>query len=111
MQHYYPQPTKVDYNGLDEISRNLNWLFGDTTGRTVTQRTQDGIFRITNGSWDPSGEVTHAIMGATLAGLASKNSTSVLLGLAGLLFLAAAWQEGAHEGAIRTYPPQQNYLY
>ncbi|MCW5898695.1 MAG: hypothetical protein KIT10_05440 [Flavobacteriales bacterium] len=104
MQHQYPRPTKVDYNGIDEISRNLNRLLGDLTGRTVTQRTQDGIYRITNGQWDPSGEITHTIMAATLAGLVSRSNTGVLLGLAGLFFLAAAWREGAHEGAVRPHP-------
>lgn len=111
MQHQYPHPTKVDYNGIDEISRNLNRLFGDLTGRTVTQRTQDGIYRITNGQWDPSGEITHTIMAATVAGLASRSNTGVLLGLAGLFFLAAAWREGQHESATRAYPVQNQYYY
>lgn len=91
--------TRVDYGGLEEVSRKLNRMLGDRTGRTVTQRTQDGLAAMTNGRLDLDGCETHALMLATAACLASRNKALTLLGLGGLAFLTAGWLHGEHGSA------------
>lgn len=105
----YAPATRVDYAGLDEISRQMNRLLGDRTGRTVTQRTQQGMYNMTDGQLDLSGGQTHAVMGATLACLASRNQALMVVGVVGLVFLIVSWASGEKTTTwdLPTFKPPQ----
>lgn len=85
----------MDYGGLDEISRAANRLLGDRTGRTVTQRTQDGVAKLTDGAVQPSGFATHAVMGFGVGLVTSKNRTVQVIGIFLLVLILIAWAAGA----------------
>jgi hypothetical protein len=87
--------TEFDYGGLDQISRAANMLLGDRTGRTITQRTQDGFVQMTDGSWRATGFEVHAIMGLGVGLATSKNRTVQYIGLFLLLVIGLAWFAGA----------------
>lgn len=87
-------PTRNDYGVVSDISRAGNKLLGDRTGRTITQRTQDGMYNLTNGLIDPSGEGMHAVMLAGVGGLASKSRMGVIIGILALVVVLFCWIAG-----------------
>ncbi len=91
----YAKPTQYDYNGVDDISRFLNWVLLDRTGRTITQRTQDGFAVLSNGKWKTSGFIVHLIMFFGVMMAFSKNKVVRWIGLGLLLLIALAWLSGS----------------
>lgn len=87
-------PTRQDYGIVSDISRAGNELLGDHTGRTITQRTQDGMYNLTNGAMDPSGVGMHAVMLTGIGGLASKSRAGIVLGILALLVVFVCWLAG-----------------
>lgn len=87
--------TQYDYGVLNDVSRGLNQLLGDRTGRTVTQRTQDGFANLTNGNITPSGVVVHGLMGFGVGLATSRNKTVHYIGLFLVGLIVLAWIMGA----------------
>lgn len=92
--------TRNDYGVLNDVSRGLNHMLGDRTGRTITQRTQDGVANMTNGQVAPSGLAIHFVMGLGVGMATSKNKTLHYIGIALLILILAAWIAGS---AARNY--------
>jgi hypothetical protein len=94
MHMTYAQPTQYDYNGLDDVSRFLNWVLLDRTGRTITQRTQDGFAALSDGKWRWSGFIVHAIMIVGVLLAFSKHKAVRWIGIALLVLIGIAWLFG-----------------
>lgn len=77
-----------------ELSRIGNRFLGDKTGRTITRTTMDGVYRITNGKFMPSGELTHATMIGTGIALRSKNKVVKAVGYISLATLIVSYFAG-----------------
>lgn len=90
----YTRPTRYDYNGLDHLSRVANWILGDRTGRTITQRTQDGFLEMTDRRWNASGFEVHLLMGLGIGLSTSKNKVVHYMGIGLLLLIGLAWLLG-----------------
>lgn len=91
------QETQFDYGVLNDMSRDFNNMLGDRTGRTTTQRMQDGMYNLTNGRVDPSGGEMHALMLASAACLASRNKALTILGIIGTATVIASWFAGKED--------------
>jgi len=100
-------PTRLDYGLVNEISRAGNELLGDRTGRTITQRTQDGMYNLTNGLFDPSGETMHGVMLSAFGGLVSKNKGAVALGIVCAIIVLLCWLAGKDDRAWISVPREQ----
>jgi len=79
------------------MSRAFNATLGDNTGRTTTQRTQDGMYNLTNGKVDPTGGEMHALMIGSAACLASGNKALKVAGVIGLAAVVASWFAGEED--------------
>ena len=91
------QETQYDYGVLNDLSRSFNAALGDRTGRTTTQRTQDGMYNLTKGRVDPTGGEMHALMIGSAACLASRNKALTVVGLIGLAAVVASWLAGEED--------------
>lgn len=67
MQYYYQR--KPNYGALTDFSKALNESLGDTTGRTVTNRTVQGFKQVFN-SPDMEEDTVEHIVHAGMAGAA-----------------------------------------
>ncbi len=93
------QPPLSPYDKLTDVSRAINRILGDDTGRSVTVRVGDGVFNATNGQIDLTGEETHAIMGLGLGMLVSRNRDLQVVGSCIAFGLVLAWHAGKREPA------------
>ena len=64
---------------LTTFSKDLNYTFGDRSGRTVTTRTGDGAYKLFG--TDLSSHGVHIAMGATVLALSSDNPTANKVGV------------------------------
>jgi hypothetical protein len=82
---------KRNYGVLTEMSKSLNELLGDNSGRSVSRRTTQGFkkaFDIKNIDDEDAEDIVHTAMISTGLLLASKNDNSKVFGallLAGLI--------------------------
>lgn len=89
--------TKSDYGVLTDMSKSLNELFGDSSGRTVSRRTTHGFkqaFNIKELSDDNAEHIVHGAMISSGLLLTSKNNNSKIFGLLLLAGLVACYQIG-----------------
>jgi hypothetical protein len=92
--------SQTEYPGLTDVSKAMNELLGDTTGRTVSRRTAHGFRRVFNTPdmhEDKAEGIVHGGMITTVVLLKSKDEGAKLLGLLLLLGLGALYLEGKEE--------------
>lgn len=90
---------ELNYGALTEVSRGLNSLLGDNSGRTVSRRTTHGFKRSFNLSdqdiSDTNAEhIVHGAMISTGTLIASKNEGSRVAGILLLASLFLFYQAG-----------------
>ncbi len=89
--------SRNEYGVLTDLSKSLNMLFGDGSGRTVSRRTVHGFkraFNINDLSDENAEHIIHSAMISTGLLLTSKKSNFNLLGLLLLIGLVACYQNG-----------------
>lgn len=83
--------TKRDFGALTELSKDLNQMFGDESGRTVSMRTTHGFkssFNLQSMHDEDAEDLVHGLMVLTPILLKQKNDTANAIGvflLAGLV--------------------------
>lgn len=83
--------TKRDFGALTELSKELNQMFGDKSGRTVSMRTTHGFkdaFNLQSMHDEDAEDLVHGLMVLTPVLLNQKNDTANAVGvflLAGLV--------------------------
>jgi hypothetical protein len=88
---------KRNYGVSTEMSKSLNELLGDKSGRTVSRRTTQGFkkaFDIKNMDDENTEDIVHAAMISTGLLLASKNDNAKIFGVLLLAGLIACYQIG-----------------
>lgn len=87
--------TKNDYGVLTEFSKEVNYILGDRSGRTVSRRTADGIksgFNLPHMSDEQAEGIAHGAMIASVGLLKSKNDGAQACGMLLLVGLLACYQ-------------------
>jgi 3-methyladenine DNA glycosylase Tag len=93
----YELKSNTTYPAVTELSKAINELLGDRTGRTVSMRTAQGLkrtFGATEMHEDTAEDIVHVGMVASAALLNSKNDAAKAGGVLLLLGLAWMYQEG-----------------
>lgn len=86
-----------NFGVFTDMSKGLNWLLGDSTGRTISLRTAHGIknsFGLTIMSDLRAEKIAHGLMIASFAGLASQAYWKKTLGVTGVVILIIFYQMG-----------------
>ena len=84
-----------DYGFLTEISEDLNYFFGDTSGKTISLRTSHGLKKTFNLNISDAyaEDLIHAGMITTAYNLFNKNGNRVV-GFLSIIALFALYQNG-----------------
>ncbi|MBI3235847.1 MAG: hypothetical protein HYZ42_17730 [Bacteroidetes bacterium] len=88
---------KRDFGALTEISKELNIMFGDQTGRTVSMRTAHGFkdaFNLRDLDDESSEDLVHGLMTLTPILLSKKNDTANAIGVVLLAGLVGCYLNG-----------------
>jgi hypothetical protein len=88
---------KRDFGKFTEISRELNQMFGDKSGRTISRRTAQGLktaLKLHNMEEDAAEDLVHGLMTLTPVLLSSKNDTATAIGVVLLAGLFGCYQNG-----------------
>jgi hypothetical protein len=91
----YYLKSERDYGVLSDVSKTLNHVLGDRSGRSISLRTAHGLKQslgLENMHEDTAEDIVHAGMLATLALLKSDNDGANACGLFLLLGLVACYQ-------------------
>jgi hypothetical protein len=107
MDNNYPEP--YDDSLLSTVSREINFMLGDRTGRTVTHRTTQGMkrmFDLPELSDDTGSHIVHVGMIAVPVLLTRKNPTARFIGFVILIFLFLWYQMGK----VYAFPEKPNQL-
>lgn len=86
-----------EYGVLTDFSRELNYIVGDRSGRSVSRRTAHGIknsFKLADMSDKKAEDIAHGAMVASAGLLASKSDGAKACGFLLLVGLLACYQEG-----------------
>lgn len=86
-----------NYGVLTEISKGINKIVGDQSGRTVSRRTAQGLkktFELHHQSDEQAEEIAHAAMVATGVCLTSKYDDVKIVGGLLTIALVAFYQNG-----------------
>jgi hypothetical protein len=91
---------KTNYGTLTEISKSLNFTFGDKSDRSVSKRTAHGLintFNLQNVDEELAEHIVHGGMLLTAGLLLSKNKNSVVVGIGILLLLIIIYWNGKNQ--------------
>lgn len=96
MNTNYPQ--RLSFSILSQFSRNLNSSFGDTTGRSIAERTGHGMKKTFNFNMsdEAAADLAHVAMVALPMLLRAQNPWAKFFGGVLVLGLFASYQNGKH---------------
>jgi hypothetical protein len=95
MEFYYRRQT--NYGALTDLSKALNEMFGDSSGRTVSHRTAQGVKHVFNAHHmhdDAAEDIVHAGMLGAAALLRSTNEEARATGALLSFVLLVCYQNG-----------------